>query len=101
MSYKDGGWKEKYVISKPTKVTCTTCDSEKTDCGMACDGEVKLLEVGKKGVYFVLRLDTDPHARAAAREYARSVSGDNRQLSHDIYRKVYECADKLIKEGKL
>jgi len=101
MIHKEGGWKEKYVILKPTKVTCTTCDSNKTDCGMACDGEVKLMEVDKNATYFVLRLDTDPHARAAAREYARSVSDENIQLSRDIYRKVYECADKLIKEGKL
>jgi len=100
MSYKNGGWKEKYVIFKPTKVTCTACDSSKTDCGMACDGEVKLMEVDKKATYFVLRLDTDPHARAAARAYIQSVRHENPKLAEDIFRKVHECTDKLIKEGK-
>lgn len=34
--------------------------------------------------YFVLRLDTDPTARHAARTYARNIEGRNPQLAEDI-----------------
>lgn len=34
--------------------------------------------------YFVLRLDTDPHARVAAQAYVVSVDIDNPQLAKDI-----------------
>ena len=34
--------------------------------------------------YFVLRLDTDVHARKALRAYAESVAKDNIQLSHEL-----------------
>lgn len=94
MSYKEGGWKQKYTILKSRKVTCTTCDPAKTDCGMSCDGEVKLVDVDPEATYFVLRLDTDPHARMAARKYAQSVQSENPQFARDIYKKVYEAARK-------
>ncbi len=34
--------------------------------------------------YFVLRLDTDPRARHAARAYARNIQGENPQLARDL-----------------
>lgn len=37
--------------------------------------------------YFVLRLDTDPHARAAARLYANRIYHENPLLSEDIWEK--------------
>lgn len=40
--------------------------------------------------YFVLRLDTDPRARHAARTYARNVQADNPQLADDIRRRCDE-----------
>ena len=38
--------------------------------------------------YFVLRLDTDPHARIALKAYADSIRSQNRNLSMDIYKKL-------------
>jgi hypothetical protein len=61
MSYKEGGWKLKYII-------------EKVD-GSPVDSEAE---------YFVLRLDKDPHARVAALSYADSVEGDNPVFAADI-----------------
>ena len=39
-----------------------------------------------KAQYFVLRLDTDPHARVAVAAYAESIAIDNPRLSADITR---------------
>jgi hypothetical protein len=96
MSYKEGGWKQKYVILKSVKVTCTTCDPEKTDCGMACDGDVKLLGVDPEATYFILRLDTDPHARIAAMAYADSVAITNPVFARDIREKVNKTREELV-----
>jgi hypothetical protein len=41
-------------------------------------------------VYFVLRLDTDPHARIAALAYANSIKPSNLNLSMDIMLKLNE-----------
>lgn len=38
--------------------------------------------------YFVLRLDKDPHARAAARAYARSCYAENEKLAVDLEARV-------------
>lgn len=46
--------------------------------------------------YFVLRLDTDPHAREAALAYARSVQTENVNLAFDIFQRVLK-----IKDGKI
>jgi hypothetical protein len=43
-----------------------------------------------EAIYFVLRLDTDPHARAAALAYAHSVKPTNLNLAMDIMLKVNE-----------
>lgn len=43
-----------------------------------------------EAVYFVLRLDTDPHARVAALAYAQSVKPTNLNLAMDIVLKVNE-----------
>jgi len=40
--------------------------------------------------YFVLRIDTDVHARLALRAYARSVFSDNPTLARDIRRWLLE-----------
>lgn len=46
----------------------------KTD-GTPCDSDAK---------YFVLRIDSDPHARAALRTYAYSVSHVNKPFSLEL-----------------
>ncbi len=43
-----------------------------------------------EAVYFVLRLDTDPHARIAALAYAQSAKPTNLNLAMDIVLKVNE-----------
>ena len=42
----------------------------------------------KDADYFVLRLDNDKHARAAALAYAQSIRNENPNLALDIYAKV-------------
>lgn len=42
-------------------------------------------------VYFVLRLDTDRHARIALRAYARSVRPEDGDLASDLDRLVESC----------
>ncbi|MCE5185042.1 MAG: hypothetical protein LLF76_02830 [Planctomycetaceae bacterium] len=61
MSYKNGGLRHKYIIQK-------------------VDGS----RIDPNADYFVLRLDTDPHARKAFRAYAESVQADNQQFAGDI-----------------
>jgi hypothetical protein len=39
----------------------------------------------EKAQYFVLRLDTDPAARAAATTYANCIRKDNPDFANDIY----------------
>jgi hypothetical protein len=68
--YKHGGWKQKYIIHK-------------------ADGR----PVDPSAIYFVLRLDEDPHARWAARCYSNSVAVDNVKFATDIL-------DMLKKIGK-
>ncbi len=36
------------------------------------------------GIYFVLRLDTDPHARVAMKRYAAAIQSENPMLAHDL-----------------
>jgi len=56
--------------------------------GSPCDAEAQ---------YFVLRLDTDPAARAAAITYANSIVADKPEFAIDIYLWVEDC----IKKAKL
>lgn len=42
--------------------------------------------VDPKAVYFTLRLDTDPWARRAMREYARVCEEEQPELARDIWR---------------
>ena len=48
--------------------------------------------------YFVLRMDTDPHARAAARAYAKSVQYENPKLADELLNLVVHC-ETAIKLG--
>ena len=64
-TFKRGGLKNKYEIRK---IDGTQVDSE--------------------AWYFVLRVDSDPHAQAAALAYAYSVEEDNPQLSKDLIDQV-------------
>lgn len=59
--YKNGGLRQKYNITKTS--------GEPIDDG---------------AVYFVLRVDEDPHARAALRAYAGSVADENDVLASDL-----------------
>ena len=47
------------------------------------------LSVDENGVRFVLRLDTDRHARHAAKAYARSVRSANAEVAKDIMEQVH------------
>ena len=38
--------------------------------------------------YFVLRLDTDKHARETLKFYGNAIYQDNPELTHDIFRKL-------------
>jgi hypothetical protein len=44
--------------------------------------------IDKNADYFPLRLDTDRHARSAAKAYAESVKVENPQLYEDLMQKV-------------
>lgn len=46
--------------------------------------------VDPKAVYFTLRLDTDPHARAAIRAYIESCRGDQPELAEDLEKVLRE-----------
>jgi len=59
--YKIGGLRQKYHITKTS-------------------GE----PVDESAVYFVLRVDEDPHARNALLAYADSVAGENEMLASDL-----------------
>ncbi len=63
--YKYGRWREKYRVTK-------------------ANGD----PVDPDAVYFVLRLDEDPNARAAALTYADKVAFDNPEFAYDIIRRV-------------
>ena len=54
----------------------------------------KNAETDPNAVYFVLRLDTDPHARIAATAYAQSIKPSNLNLAMDIMLKVNELNGK-------
>ena len=102
-NYKEGGWRDKYVIFK--RVVCPDCNGEGSGpctcpvrspgqcfsvhiCG-GCDGRGWFPKVtDPDAVYFVLRLDEDPHARIAAIAYAQSVQRENPQLAIDIREKL-------------
>lgn len=74
MSYKEGGWEDKYIISKS-------------------DGS----PVDENAIYFVLRLDTDIHARRAALAYAASVQAENPLFAREIREKVFDLFEKNVK----
>jgi len=59
--YMNGGIKRKYIISK-----------------------VNGKPVDKNAVYFVLRVDKDPHAIPALLAYAKSVEKDNPEFACDV-----------------
>jgi len=46
--------------------------------------QTRLEEVDPNAEYFILRIDTDPHARVALKAYADSVEQDNPQFAKDI-----------------
>ncbi len=81
--YKDGGWKDKYRILKlrPCPHTADVRDTAGY-CGCV-DGQEEYAP-DPEARYFVLRFDTDPHARDAMRAYSRSVYGDNPEFANDI-----------------
>ena len=43
-----------------------------------------------KAIYFTLRIDTDPHARAAIRAYIESCREENPELARDLERILVE-----------
>ena len=53
------------------------------------DGSV----VDPKAIYFTLRIDTDPHARAAIRAYIESCREENPDLAGDLEKLLEEIED--------
>jgi hypothetical protein len=47
--------------------------------------------------YFILRLDTDVHARVATLAYAKSCNEENPDLAQDLWNLVTELTVKLAK----
>jgi len=85
----DQGWKtgglnrEKYVVRKP----CQTCGGAGIFMGAECadcSGMGIRSPRDPDAQYFVLRIDCDPHARAALLVYATSVAADNPQFAGEI-----------------
>ena len=90
-NYKRGGWDQKYVIQK----RCARCRG-KGLIGLRsivprhcrrCEG-TGVTQIDPKAIYFVLRIDKDPHARKAVLAYAASVEQDNPKFAQDIRDKV-------------
>lgn len=50
------------------------------------------------GDYFVLRLDSDVHARKAALAYAESVKGENPHLALDLHQRIAQYEGGLIND---
>lgn len=68
MSWREGGLtKDKYIVTKGN--------------GARVDPESQ---------YFVLRLDTDPNARIAARAYARAVAPTNLLFAQELTDWIWE-----------
>ena len=99
--FKDGGWKNKYIVFK----RCPDCGGEGwgTHCACRSVGECMhsekpcptckgtgFLPADPIAVYFVLRLDEDPHARTAAAAYANSIQRENVRFAMDIRKKLAE-----------
>ncbi len=81
MSYKEGGWKDKYIIYKRA--------SRVRRWGMFKGTEYFVkVKVSPEAKYFVLRYDEDPHARKAMLVYAESVKKDNPKFAADILAKL-------------
>lgn len=84
-SYKTSGLvKDKYLIFKRSNepkmhLRCWTLPPIGRDQDFSVD------PVDKDAQYFPLRVDADPHARAALIKYATSVGEDNPQLRDDIF----------------
>jgi hypothetical protein len=75
-SYKKGGLRKKYVIRKIVDIDL--------------DGKIKTKAVDPEADYFVLRLDTDPHAQKALAIYATSVESDNKEFADELTKKLYD-----------
>ena len=55
--------------------------------------------VDPKAIYFTLRLDTDPHARAAVRAYATSCQAENPDLAADLINLLEELEHEQTTDG--
>lgn len=71
-----GGIREKYKVAK-------------------LDPDGNEVQVDDDAVYFVLRFDSDPHARVAMRSYAGSIDGENEKLATDIRQKLKDTQAKF------
>ena len=56
--------------------------------------------IDPKAVYFTLRIDTDPHARAAIRAYIESCRDEQPELARDLERVMEELTTKDTKDHK-
>lgn len=103
MSYKEGGWEDKYYIQKKklSEKCATRCPARSADehCsyGSLDCPHYDIVPVDTDAVYFVLRLDTDPHARKAAFAYAKSVERENPKFARDIQAKLLEIFEGNVK----
>jgi len=72
-NYEKGGYERRYSIRKITGIK---------------NGKITTKAPDPEADYFVLRLDTDPHALQAIHAYALSVRIVNEELSNDLM-KIY------------
>jgi len=80
-----GGLRHKYQIKKWEAVACPC---REVDCPHILDDYLiftgNLVDVDEDAEYFVLRIDKDPHARAALMAYIISVEDENGVLAGDL-----------------
>lgn len=79
------GWYAKYRVQKIVlSHRCQTCNVRGLSEACTPCPWYEYQDVDPEAVYFVLRLDTDRHARRAMQVYADSVAADNPDLARDI-----------------
>lgn len=60
----------------------------------------KIGEEDPEAIYFVLRLDNDPHARQVARHYSQLMARTNMDLAKKLVLLLNDLDDLLVMRGK-
>lgn len=96
--YREGGPRKRYVLYGWKDEECEVCGGtgqvDIGTCPLCLGTGDTLVPVDPAAAYFVLRLDADPYARAAARVYADSVESENPLLAIELWGKLAEIDEK-------